>query len=108
MEFVSIGLYREHLVSYSIKSNDEEHFLATLLRYKGNSRILPPKEIVLLRKGNNWWSDADKELMTFLVNDIAGRLRKEKNCSKEKAKHHQPIAHNSFASAIQEISNRKL
>lgn len=107
MEFVSVGLYKEHLVRYSVVSYDGVHFTATFLRYKGNSTALPPKKVLLQCQGNRWKSDADKELMTFLVNDIDSRLRKEMNRQKQRAKSTLPLAHNLFASAIHEITYRR-
>lgn len=102
-EFVSVGLYKEHLVSYNVKSDDGAHFIATLRKYKGNSRMLPPTAVVLFRQGNNWWSNADKELMAFLVHDISGKLKKISDSRKEKSKCPTPIDYASFAGGMGEI-----
>lgn len=108
MEFISTGLYKEHLASYNIQSTDGVHFIATLLKYKGSRNTMPPFNIVLIRQRNKWRSDADKELMSFLVNDIAGKLKKESNSNKEKSKHSHALAHNAFASGIHEITYKTL
>ena len=47
MELVSVGLYGGHLASYSVKSSDGVHFIATLIRFKGNSSLKPPAEVEL-------------------------------------------------------------
>lgn len=108
MELVSVGLYGGHLASYRIKSSDEVHFVATLIRFKGNSSLQPPAEVELLRKGRNWWSNADKELMTFLVHDIASQLKKRGNYKKETIKNQFPINFASFTGGMNEITYKSL
>ena len=108
MELVSVGLYGGHLASYSVKSSDGVHFIATLIRFKGNSSRQPPAEVDLLRKGRNWWSNADKELMAFLVHDIASQLKKAGNYKKETHKSPPPINFASFAGGMNEITYKSL
>ena len=108
MELVSVGLYEGHLASYSVKSSDDIHFVATLIRFKGNNSLQPPAEVELLRKGRNWWSNADKELMTFLVHDIASQLKKIGNNRKEFHKNPPPINSAFFAGGMNEINYKSL
>ncbi len=71
-------LYKDALAYYSIHSEREGSYSATLLRYNGDARNKPPQTFTSNKEGRHWTDDTiDQELLDQIGFDLELQRQQE-------------------------------
>jgi hypothetical protein len=77
MQLKCVVLYQDHMVFYSVFTEDGWHYQAVLLKCKDHPVPPPPSQISLRKEGMCWHGNADEDLVRFLGFDIDQQLKRK-------------------------------